>query len=101
MKKPIQRCTITLFLGAGSFAIAAILHPTWEMAPGQGIYSDDSRYLPDDQNPLRLFKPSGGLAGRIALEELIAGGVPITSQSARLAHTLLNSGNLTPDEKFR
>lgn len=54
----------------------------------------------DDQNPLRFYKPTLGLAGRIALEEMYAKGIPATPKSARLALELLRGGQLSDDEKI-
>ena len=54
----------------------------------------------DEQNPLRSYKPTPGLAGRIALDELYAKGIPATPLSATLALGLLRDGLLSDDEKI-
>jgi len=54
----------------------------------------------ENQNPLRSYESLSGLAGRIALDEIYAKGVPATPQSAALARALLNSGHLSRDEKI-
>ena len=54
----------------------------------------------DEQNPLRSYKPTPGLAGRIALDELYAKGIPATPLSATLAFGLLRDGRLSDDEKI-
>jgi hypothetical protein len=54
----------------------------------------------DEQNPLRSYKPTPGLAGRIALDEIYAKGIPATPLSATLALGLLRDGRLSDDEKI-
>lgn len=54
----------------------------------------------DEQNPLRFYKPTTGIAGRIALEEIYAKGISATPQSATLALGLLRGGKLSDDEKI-
>lgn len=54
----------------------------------------------DEQNPLRAYKPTPGIPGRIALEEMYVKGIPATPLSATLALGLSRSGRLSDEEKI-
>ena len=54
----------------------------------------------DEQNPLRSYKPTPGIPGRVALEEIYAKGIPATPLSATLALGLSRSGRLSDEEKI-
>ncbi|MGK6305969.1 hypothetical protein [Variovorax sp. DT-64] len=54
----------------------------------------------DEQNPLRSYKPTPGVSGRIALEEMRVKGIPATPLSATLALGLSRSGRLSDEEKI-
>ena len=54
----------------------------------------------DEGNPLRSYKPTPGMPGRIALEEMHANGIPATPLSATLALGLSRSGKLSEEEKI-
>lgn len=54
----------------------------------------------DEQNPLRSYKPTPGIAGRVALENMYGRGISATPQSATLALGLLREGKLSDDEKI-
>ncbi|MDR6536806.1 hypothetical protein J2739_002579 [Variovorax soli] len=54
----------------------------------------------DDENPLRAYKPTPGVSGRIALEEMRAKGIPATPLSATLALGLSRSGRLSDEERI-
>lgn len=54
----------------------------------------------DEENPLRSYQPTPGIAGRIALEEITGKGIPATPLSARLALGLVRGGQLSVDEKI-
>jgi hypothetical protein len=54
----------------------------------------------DEQNPLRSYKPTSGIAGRIALEEIRVKGIPPTPLSATLALGLSRSGRLSEEERI-
>ena len=54
----------------------------------------------DEQNPLRSYKPTPGIPGRIALEEMRAKVIPATPLSATLALGLSRSGRLSDEEKI-
>jgi hypothetical protein len=53
----------------------------------------------DEDNPLRSYQPTPGIAGRIALDEMQANGIPSTPLSATLALRLSHSGRLGEEEK--
>jgi hypothetical protein len=54
----------------------------------------------DEEHPLRSYKPTPGIPGRIALEEMRAKGIPATPLSATLALELSRSGRLSDEEKI-
>jgi hypothetical protein len=54
----------------------------------------------DEQNPLSSYKPTPGIQGRIALEEMYAKGIPATPLSATLALGLSRDGRLSDEEKI-
>jgi len=54
----------------------------------------------DEHHPLASYKPTPGVEGRNALDEIHFKGVPTTAQSVDIARSLLNSGRLSPDEKI-
>lgn len=54
----------------------------------------------DEQNPLISYKPTPGVAGRVALDAMYAKGIPATPLSATLALRLLRDGRLSDDEKI-